>query len=75
MISKPRNIKAYYELTKPRLSLMSVLTAALGFLLVGSNFDTLSFIGLCIGTALAAGGAAALNQLIEIKQDAIMART
>tara|TARA_Y100000287_G_scaffold177189_1_gene168630 strand:+ start:139 stop:1020 length:882 start_codon:yes stop_codon:yes gene_type:complete len=75
MISKPRNIKAYYELTKPRLSLMSVLTAALGFLLVGANFDTLSFIGLCIGTALAAGGSAALNQLIEIKQDAIMART
>jgi len=75
MISKPRSIKAYYELTKPRLSLMSVLTAALGFLLVGANFDTLSFIGLCIGTAFAAGGAAALNQLIEKKQDAIMART
>ena len=75
MISKPRNIKAYYELTKPRLSLMSVLTAALGFLLVGADFNTYSFIGLCIGTALAAGGAATLNQLIEKRQDAIMTRT
>ena len=68
-------MKSYWELTKPRLSFMSVLTAALGFLLVGANFSLYSFIGLCIGTAMAAGGAAALNQLIERKQDAKMSRT
>lgn len=68
-------MKSYWELTKPRLSLMSVLTAVLGFLLVDVEFDLMSFLGLCIGTALTAGGAASLNQLLEIKQDAKMART
>lgn len=68
-------MKSYWELTKPRLSLMSVLTAVLGYLLVDAEFNLLSFVGLCIGTAFSAGGAAALNQLLEIKQDAKMART
>lgn len=68
-------MKSYWELTKPRLSFMSVLTAVLGFLLVDVEFNLMSFLGLCIGTALAAGGAASLNQLLEIKQDAKMART
>jgi len=68
-------MNSYWELTKPRLSFMSVLTAALGFLLVGADFNLYSFVGLCIGTAMAAGGAAALNQLIEIKQDSKMSRT
>ena len=51
------------ELTKPRLSLMSVFTASLGFLV---HYPLISdfylFLSLTIGTALAAGGAAALNQ-------------
>ena len=68
-------MKSYWELTKPRLSLMSVLTAVLGYLLVDAEFNFLSFVGLCVGTAFSAGGAAALNQLLEIKQDAKMART
>ncbi len=68
-------MKRYWELTKPRLSFMSVLTAVIGFLLVSVEFNMLSFLGLCMGTAFAAGGAAALNQLLELKQDAKMART
>jgi protoheme IX farnesyltransferase len=64
------------ELTKPRLSLMSVFTASLGFLV---HFPLLinfvSFASLTIGTALAAGGAAALNQWMERDEDSLMHRT
>jgi protoheme IX farnesyltransferase len=65
-----------YELTKPRLSLLSVFTASLGFLVhhaPGPDFST--FLALTLGTALSAGGAAALNQWMERKEDALMART
>ncbi len=64
------------ELTKPRLSLMSVFTASLGFLV---HFplvqDFYLFLSLTIGTALAAGGAAALNQWMERDEDSLMPRT
>ena len=65
-----------YELTKPRLSLLSVFTASLGYLVREPLRADLSiFISLTIGTALAAGGAAALNQWMERQEDALMART
>ena len=65
-----------YELTKPRLSLLSVFTASLGYLVREPLQADLSiFISLTLGTALAAGGAAALNQWMEKKEDALMART
>ena len=64
------------ELTKPRLSLMSVFTASLGFLV---HYPLISdfylFLALTIGTALAAGGAAALNQWMEREEDSLMPRT
>ena len=68
--------RAYYELTKPRLSLLSVFTATLGFLVHDPLRPDISlFVCLSLGTALAAGGAAALNQWMERKEDALMART
>ena len=61
-----------YELTKPRLSLLSVFTASLGYLVREPLQADLSiFISLTIGTALAAGGAAALNQWMEREEDAL----
>jgi len=70
------SLHGMYELTKPRLSLLSVFTASLGYLVrepLQSDFSI--FISLTIGTALAAGGAAALNQWMERQEDALMART
>ena len=65
-----------YELTKPRLSLLSVFTASLGYLVREPLQADLSiFFSLTIGTALAAGGAAALNQWMERYEDALMVRT
>ena len=70
------SVHGLLELTKPRLSLMSVFTASLGFLVhfpLIHNFYI--FISLTIGTALAAGGAAALNQWMEREEDSLMPRT
>lgn len=65
-----------YELTKPRLSLLSVFTASLGYLVRDPLINNLSlFIALTLGTALSAAGAAALNQWMERKEDALMSRT
>ncbi|MDP0500725.1 MAG: heme o synthase [Verrucomicrobiota bacterium JB022] len=65
----------YLELTKPRLSLMSVLTAVLGYFAAGPQVDQGVFWCLLIGTSLAAGGAGALNQWAERDADARMRRT
>lgn len=68
------SLAAYWELTKPRLSMMAVITALLGFL-AASNGDSLGLAAVFLGTALAAGGAAALNQWWERREDALMERT
>jgi len=65
-----------YELTKPRLSLLSVFTASLGYLVHDPLVNNLSvFVSLTLGTALSAAGAAALNQWMERKEDSLMPRT
>ncbi|HTT55820.1 MAG TPA: heme o synthase [Opitutaceae bacterium] len=65
----------YLELTKPRLSLLSVLTAVVGYLAARAPWNPIPFAGVFVGTVLAAGGAAALNQWMEADTDARMRRT
>jgi len=65
----------YLELTKPRLSLLSVLTALVGFLAARPTLDLWRLIFLVVGTSLAAAGVAALNQYLEYETDARMKRT
>ncbi len=65
----------YYELTKPRLSLLSVITALVGYLAALPSRDLASLSHFLLGTALCAAGAAALNQWLEREQDSIMERT
>lgn len=70
------SVHGVYELTKPRLSLLSVFTASLGYLVhdpLVNNFSI--FVALTTGTAFSAAGAAALNQWLERKEDALMPRT
>ncbi len=77
-IQQPSGIFLYglWELTKPRLSLLSVFTSSLGFLVhFPFNYQFSVFISLTVGTALAAGGAAVLNQWMEREEDSIMPRT
>ena len=65
----------WWELTKPRLSLMSVATAVLGYFAAGPNLDLSVFFSLCLGTTLAAFGCGVLNQWWEREADARMERT
>lgn len=68
-------VNGYYELTKPRLSFLSVVTAVIGYLAADPSRDFGVLASLLIGTSLAAGGAAVLNQWLEREADALMVRT
>ena len=66
----------FYELTKPRIVLMVLVTALVGYYAGSSRVpDYLRLIQMLIGTALAAAGTLALNQFIERDTDAKMSRT
>lgn len=65
----------YLELTKPRLSLLSVITAVVGYVAVRAPWDWAHFLFTLAGTAACAGGVAALNQWMESETDAQMRRT
>jgi protoheme IX farnesyltransferase len=68
---------AYWELTKPRLSFLSVLTALAGYFCSNpdAHTDPKVLVSLAIGTALAAGACGALNMWMESGADARMERT
>ncbi len=71
-----RRAADFFELAKPRVVLMVLITAFVGFY-VGSAAlpDYLRLINMLLGTALAAGGTLALNQFMERQGDALMQRT
>ena len=71
----PARFSDYLELTKPRLSLLSVLTAAAAYGAARPFGGWHNFIFMFIGTAMAAGGVASLNQWHERDTDAQMKRT
>ena len=71
----PAKFGDYLELTKPRLSLLSVITALVGYLASRPPFLWVELLSVIIGTSLAAGGVASLNQWMEAETDARMKRT
>ena len=63
-------------LTKPRLNLLVLVTTVVGvYLAAPDGLPATIVMHTVIGTALVAGGAAALNQVWERDTDALMART
>ncbi len=69
-------IGAYYELAKPRVLTLVLITALAGFYLgAGTDFEIALAIKMLAGVALAAGGTLALNQYFERDTDALMTRT
>ena len=68
---------AYWELTKPRLSFLSVLTSVAGYFCSApaQATDAKVLVSLALGTALAAGGCGAVNMWWESEADAKMERT
>jgi len=71
-----RVLAAYFELTKPRIGVLVLSTAALGFFMGGQGIHSLSLLFFTlIGTALTAGGSAVLNHYLERDVDQLMRRT
>ena len=71
-----KNIGLYWELAKPRILLMVLVTTSLGFFLGARGID--SVLQLCLtllGVGCATGGAAMLNNYLERDLDAKMVRT
>jgi protoheme IX farnesyltransferase len=71
-----RRAADFFELTKPRIVFMVLVTAFVGFY-VGSERvpDNARLLQMLFGTAFAAAGTLALNQFLERDTDAMMERT
>ena len=71
-----RRIPDFITLAKPRLNLLVLVTTAAGvFLAAPEGVPAALLLHTLVGTALVAGGAAALNQVWERETDALMRRT
>jgi protoheme IX farnesyltransferase len=67
---------AFFELTKPRIAVLLVLTSAAGFYLASNQgFQALLFINAMAAITLLAFGVSTLNQYIERDIDPLMKRT
>ncbi|HEY3204254.1 MAG TPA: heme o synthase [Thermoanaerobaculia bacterium] len=72
----PSRAADFVELTKPRITMLVLVTAAVGYVLGERGaFDAVGFLLLMAGTGLLCGGASALNQYLERDADARMRRT
>ncbi len=66
----------FLALTKPRLNSLVIVTSGVGYVLGSTGrFDFFGFLHTLVGSALVAGGAAALNQVAERDIDQAMERT
>lgn len=71
-----RRAGEYYELTKPRVVSLIIFTAVVGmFLSLPSGLPLTQFLLGTLGIALAAGSAAAINQILDQHFDSGMLRT
>src|SRR5262245_5633741 len=67
---------AYLELTKPRITMLVVISAIAGFALgTGSSIHWIQLLHTAFGIALLSSGIATLNQYLERDLDALMHRT
>lgn len=65
----------FVELTKPRITSLVLVTAAVGYAVGGGAVPRINFLLFMLGTALSCAGASALNQYLERDADARMTRT
>ena len=76
MAGVARRAADFFELTKPRVVLMVLVTALVGFYLGSERVPNyLRLLDMLFGTAFAAAGTLALNQFLERDTDALMERT
>ena len=74
---KASSIKeAYYELTKPNITFMILISTALGYFIGGNGIsDYQHFILTLLGSCMISSGAGALNHFAESESDKVMYRT
>ena len=70
-----RNLKAFFVLAKPEITLMVMISAGVASLLASDSFRFVFLIHTVLGTGLLAAGVAALNQYLEQDVDSRMRRT
>ncbi len=69
-------LREYFQLTKPRIELLIVISTAVGYCFgIGSSFRISTLLNALLGTALMAAGSATLNQWYERDIDKKMNRT
>jgi protoheme IX farnesyltransferase len=69
-------LRDYLELTKPRITMLILVCAAVGYWFgCGESFHWSALAHALLGTALLASGTSALNQWYEVDSDAKMRRT
>jgi protoheme IX farnesyltransferase len=69
-------VRQYYDLTKPKVVMLIVFTAFVGMLLAVPGMPNWGLVFMAsLGIGLAASSGAAMNQIIDMRADAIMART
>lgn len=78
--SAPARWVDFYELTKPRMNFLVLVTTLVGFYMAvgdagGGRINWLLLLPTLIGTALCAAGASVLNQYVERDLDKLMPRT
>ena len=68
--------EAYFELTKPSITFLILISTALGFYLGGDGIqDHVKFLITLLGSCLVSSGAGALNHFAEMESDWLMERT
>ena len=72
---KPSKLSDYLCLTKPEVTFLVLIATALGGFMAVPSPDVLLLCHAVFGTALVAGGTAALNHYVEREHDAKMRRT
>jgi len=76
LAAAPARLADFFELTKPRITFLVLVTTAVGYAVgLSGSFDPAAFAALLAGTALVSGGASALNQYWEREADSRMHRT
>ena len=76
LLERASRLAVYYELTKPGIAGYVMVTAGVTYLVaVGGRAELVPVLFTLLGTALATGGALALNQFVEWELDALMERT
>ncbi len=78
-VDEPSRFADYYELTKPRLNMLVVVTTLVGYYIAArtanASLINWTIVHTLIGTTLTAASAAVLNQVVEKPYDQMMRRT